>query len=91
LTWCCPFAKGGKVGLFGGLAMSKTIEHDGTLTTSPAHSGLVRVRWCGWAYPLKAMTSPRDGELGVVNLENLKSKVAMVYGQMNEPPGNRCI
>ncbi|HEY1460872.1 MAG TPA: F0F1 ATP synthase subunit beta [Casimicrobiaceae bacterium] len=87
----CPFAKGGKVGLFGGAGVGKTVtmlELINNIATK--HSGLSVFAGVG--------ERTREGndfyhemrDAGVVNMDNLpESKVAMVYGQMNEPPGNR--
>jgi len=87
----CPFAKGGKVGLFGGAGVGKTVamlELINNIATQ--HSGLSVFAGVG--------ERTREGndfyeemkEAGVIKLDNLpESKVAMVYGQMNEPPGNR--
>ncbi len=87
----CPFAKGGKVGLFGGAGVGKTVtmlELINNIATQ--HSGLSVFAGVG--------ERTREGndfyhemiEAGVVKLEDpTQSKVAMVYGQMNEPPGNR--
>ena len=87
----CPFAKGGKVGLFGGAGVGKTVNMMELINNiATAHSGLSVFAGVG--------ERTREGndfyhemqEAGVVNTENFKeSKVAMVYGQMNEPPGNR--
>ena len=87
----CPFAKGGKVGLFGGAGVGKTVAMMELINNiAKAHSGLSVFAGVG--------ERTREGndfyhemmESGVVNSENLgESKVAMVYGQMNEPPGNR--
>jgi len=87
----CPFAKGGKVGLFGGAGVGKTVNMMELINNiALKHSGLSVFAGVG--------ERTREGndfyhemqEAGVVNLENpLESKVAMVYGQMNEPPGNR--
>jgi len=87
----CPFAKGGKVGLFGGAGVGKTVNMMELINNiAKAHSGLSVFAGVG--------ERTREGndfyyemaESGVVNLdEKAKSKVAMVYGQMNEPPGNR--
>tara|TARA_B100000287_G_scaffold431903_1_gene490094 strand:- start:448 stop:1842 length:1395 start_codon:yes stop_codon:yes gene_type:complete len=87
----CPFAKGGKVGLFGGAGVGKTVNMMELINNiAKAHSGLSVFAGVG--------ERTREGndfyyemaESGVVNLENkAESKVAMVYGQMNEPPGNR--
>lgn len=87
----CPFAKGGKVGLFGGAGVGKTVNMMELINNiAKAHSGLSVFAGVG--------ERTREGndfyyemaDSGVVNLdEKAKSKVAMVYGQMNEPPGNR--
>ena len=87
----CPFAKGGKVGLFGGAGVGKTVNMMELINNiAKAHSGLSVFAGVG--------ERTREGndfyhemmESGVVNEKNLgESKVAMVYGQMNEPPGNR--
>ena len=87
----CPFAKGGKVGLFGGAGVGKTVNMMELINNiATEHSGLSVFAGVG--------ERTREGndfyyemqESKVVNVENLPgSKVAMVYGQMNEPPGNR--
>ena len=87
----CPFAKGGKVGLFGGAGVGKTVNMMELINNiAKAHSGLSVFAGVG--------ERTREGndfyhemmEAGVVDAKDLsKSKVAMVYGQMNEPPGNR--
>jgi F-type H+-transporting ATPase subunit beta len=87
----CPFAKGGKVGLFGGAGVGKTVNMLELINNiATQHAGLSVFAGVG--------ERTREGndfyhemiEAGVVKLDNLKeSKVAMVYGQMNEPPGNR--
>ncbi|HET6632056.1 MAG TPA: F0F1 ATP synthase subunit beta [Rhodanobacteraceae bacterium] len=87
----CPFAKGGKVGLFGGAGVGKTVNMLELINNiAKAHSGLSVFAGVG--------ERTREGndfyhemiESGVVNIKDLpESKVAMVYGQMNEPPGNR--
>jgi F-type H+/Na+-transporting ATPase subunit beta len=87
----CPFAKGGKVGLFGGAGVGKTVNMMELINNiATEHSGLSVFAGVG--------ERTREGndfyhemqESGVVNIEeHAKSKVAMVYGQMNEPPGNR--
>ncbi|HEY7871610.1 MAG TPA: F0F1 ATP synthase subunit beta [Rudaea sp.] len=86
-----PFAKGGKVGLFGGAGVGKTVNMLELINNiATQHSGLSVFAGVG--------ERTREGndfyhemiEAGVVNLKDLpQSKVAMVYGQMNEPPGNR--
>src|SRR5690554_6402113 len=87
----CPFAKGGKVGLFGGAGVGKTVNMMELINNiAKAHSGLSVFAGVG--------ERTREGndfyyemaESGVVNIDDkTKSKVAMVYGQMNELPGNR--
>lgn len=86
-----PFAKGGKVGLFGGAGVGKTVNMMELINNiATKHSGLSVFAGVG--------ERTREGndfyyemqESGVVNVEDFeKSKVSMVYGQMNEPPGNR--
>jgi F-type H+-transporting ATPase subunit beta len=81
-----PFAKGGKIGLFGGAGVGKTVTHDGADQQHRQGAlGSVRVRRRGRAYPRRQRLLPRDEG----DLDNVLDKVAMVYGQMNEPPGNR--
>ena len=87
----CPFAKGGKIGLFGGAGVGKTVNMMELINNiATKHSGLSVFAGVG--------ERTREGndfyyemqEAGVVNVDNFEdSKVAMVYGQMNEPPGNR--
>src|ERR1700716_2045756 len=87
----CPFAKGGKVGLFGGAGVGKTVNMLELINNiATQHAGLSVFAGVG--------ERTREGndfyhemiEAGVVKLDNLtESKVAMVFGQMNEPPGNR--
>ena len=87
----CPFAKGGKVGLFGGAGVGKTVNMMELINNiATEHSGLSVFTGVG--------ERTREGndfyhemqEAGVVDVKDFqKSKVAMVYGQMNEPPGNR--
>ncbi|MGI9250030.1 MAG: F0F1 ATP synthase subunit beta [Pseudohongiellaceae bacterium] len=85
----CPFAKGGKVGLFGGAGVGKTVNMMELINNiAKAHSGLSVFAGVG--------ERTREGndfyhemqESKVIDLEG-ESKVSMVYGQMNEPPGNR--
>lgn len=88
---CCPFAKGGKVGLFGGAGVGKTVNMMELINNiATEHSGLSVFAGVG--------ERTREGndfyfemqESGVVNIKKPSdSKVSMVYGQMNEPPGNR--
>ena len=85
----CPFAKGGKVGLFGGAGVGKTVNMMELINNIAVASG-------GLSVFAGVGERTREGndfyhemqESGVINLEG-ESKVAMVYGQMNEPPGNR--
>ncbi len=87
----CPFAKGGKVGLFGGAGVGKTVNMMELINNiATEHTGLSVFAGVGERI--------REGndfyfemqESKVVDVENFSnSKVAMVYGQMNEPPGNR--
>jgi F-type H+-transporting ATPase subunit beta len=86
-----PFAKGGKVGLFGGAGVGKTVNMLELINNiAKQYSGLSVFAGVG--------ERTREGndfyhemiESNVIDKENLSnSKVAMVYGQMNEPPGNR--
>ncbi len=87
----CPFAKGGKVGLFGGAGVGKTVNMMELINNiAKAHSGLSVFAGVGERTREGNDFCHEMADSGVVNLENLEeSKVAMVYGQMNEPPGNR--
>jgi F-type H+-transporting ATPase subunit beta len=86
-----PFAKGGKIGLFGGAGVGKTVNMLELINNiAKQHSGLSVFAGVG--------ERTREGndfyhemmDAGVIDAKDLsKSKVAMVYGQMNEPPGNR--
>ena len=80
----CPFAKGGKVGLFGGAGVGKTVNMMELIRNIAAeHSG----------YSVFAGVGERTREGNDFYYEmkesNVIDKVALVYGQMNEPPGNR--
>jgi F-type H+/Na+-transporting ATPase subunit beta len=87
----CPFAKGGKVGLFGGAGVGKTVNMLELINNiAKSYGGLSVFAGVG--------ERTREGndfyhemtDAGVINKDNLnESKVAMVFGQMNEPPGNR--
>ena len=87
----CPFAKGGKVGLFGGAGVGKTVNMLELINNiATQHAGLSVFAGVG--------ERTREGndfyhemiDAGVIKLDDIQqSKVAMVYGQMNEPPGNR--
>ena len=86
-----PYSKGGKIGLFGGAGVGKTVLIMELINNvAKAHSG----------YSVFAGVGERTREgndlyhemidSGVINIKNLaESKVALVYGQMNEPPGAR--
>jgi len=86
-----PYAKGGKIGLFGGAGVGKTVLIMELINNiAKAHGGFSVFAGVG--------ERTREGndlyhemmESGVINLEDQsKSKVALVYGQMNEPPGAR--
>ena len=87
----CPFAKGGKVGLFGGAGVGKTVNMMELINNiAKAHSGLSVFAGVGERTREGNDFYHEMADSKVVDLENLEnSKVAMVYGQMNEPPGNR--
>ena len=86
-----PYAKGGKIGLFGGAGVGKTVLIQELINNiAKVHSGFSVFAGVG--------ERTREGndlyyefiESGVINMDNLvESKVALVYGQMNEPPGAR--
>jgi F-type H+-transporting ATPase subunit beta len=87
----CPYSKGGKIGLFGGAGVGKTVLIQELINNiAKVHSGYSVFAGVG--------ERTREGndlyhefiESGVINIDDLtKSKVALVYGQMNEPPGAR--
>ncbi|MGB9428335.1 MAG: F0F1 ATP synthase subunit beta [Gammaproteobacteria bacterium] len=87
----CPFAKGGKVGLFGGAGVGKTVNMLELINNiAKEHSGLSVFAGVGERTREGNDFYHEMAESGVINLKSLNdSKVAMVYGQMNEPPGNR--
>ena len=87
----CPFAKGGKVGLFGGAGVGKTVNMMELINNiAKAHSGLSVFAGVGERTREGNDFYHEMSDSGVVVQEKLEdSKVAMVYGQMNEPPGNR--
>ncbi|CAN5337135.1 F0F1 ATP synthase subunit beta [soil metagenome] len=87
----CPFTKGGKVGAFGGAGVGKTVVIMELINNIAKQHG-------GFSVFAGVGERTREGndlymemsEAGVIDLENLEnSKVALVYGQMNEPPGAR--
>ncbi len=80
----CPFAKGGKIGLFGGAGVGKTVTMMELINNiAKKHSGLSVFAGVG--------ERTREGNDFYYEMKeaNVLDKVAMVYGQMNEPPGNR--
>jgi F-type H+-transporting ATPase subunit beta len=87
----CPFAKGGKIGLFGGAGVGKTVAMLELINNIAKSYGGVSV----FAGVGERTREGNDfyhemAEAGVIKMDNLAdSKVAMVFGQMNEPPGNR--
>ncbi|HEX8311902.1 MAG TPA: F0F1 ATP synthase subunit beta [Chthoniobacteraceae bacterium] len=87
----CPFTKGGKVGAFGGAGVGKTVVILELINNIAKQHG-------GFSVFAGVGERSREGndlyhemsEAGVINQQDLsKSKVALVYGQMNEPPGAR--
>jgi F-type H+-transporting ATPase subunit beta len=87
----CPFTKGGKVGAFGGAGVGKTVVIMELINNIAKEHG-------GYSIFAGVGERTREGndlywemsEAGVINQQDLsKSKVALVYGQMNEPPGAR--
>ncbi|MFZ2541224.1 MAG: F0F1 ATP synthase subunit beta [Gallionella sp.] len=87
----CPFAKGGKVGLFGGAGVGKTVNMLELINNiAKQHAGLSVFAGVGERTREGNDFYHEMSEAGVIKLDNLpESKVAMVFGQMNEPPGNR--
>ncbi len=87
----CPFAKGGKVGLFGGAGVGKTVNMLELINNiAKAHSGLSVFAGVGERTREGNDFYHEMSDAKVIVRDNLpESKVAMVYGQMNEPPGNR--
>ncbi len=87
----CPFAKGGKVGLFGGAGVGKTVNMLELINNiAKEHSGLSVFAGVGERTREGNDFYHEMAEAGVIKLDNMaESKVAMVFGQMNEPPGNR--
>ena len=87
----CPFAKGGKVGLFGGAGVGKTVNMLELINNiAKEHSGLSVFAGVGERTREGNDFYHEMSEANVIVQDDLsKSKVAMVFGQMNEPPGNR--
>ena len=80
----CPFAKGGKVGLFGGAGLGKTVTMLELINNiAREHSGLSVFAGVGERTREGNDFYHEMAEAGVLD------KIAMVFGQMNEPPGNR--
>ncbi|OHV08882.1 F0F1 ATP synthase subunit beta [Kushneria phosphatilytica] len=80
----CPFAKGGKVGLFGGAGVGKTVNMMELIRNiATEHSGYSVFTGVG--------ERTREGNDFYYEMQesNVLDKVSLVYGQMNEPPGNR--
>ncbi|MDD9876955.1 MAG: F0F1 ATP synthase subunit beta [Magnetovibrio sp.] len=86
----CPYAKGGKIGLFGGAGVGKTVLIMELINNVAKGHG-------GYSVFAGVGERTREGndlyhemiESGVIDLEGGESKAALVYGQMNEPPGAR--
>ena len=86
----CPYAKGGKVGLFGGAGVGKTVIIMELINNIAKGHG-------GYSVFAGVGERTREGndlyhemiESGVIDLEGSNSKAALVFGQMNEPPGAR--
>ncbi len=80
----CPFAKGGKVGLFGGAGVGKTVNMMELINNiAKQHSGVSVFAGVG------ERTREGNDFYHEMKDSNVLDKVAMVFGQMNEPPGNR--
>jgi F-type H+-transporting ATPase subunit beta len=86
----CPYSKGGKIGLFGGAGVGKTVTIQELINNiAKAHGGVSVFAGVG--------ERTREGndlyhemiDAGVIKTDGEGSKVALVYGQMNEPPGAR--
>ncbi len=86
----CPYAKGGKIGLFGGAGVGKTVIIMELINNIAKGHG-------GYSVFAGVGERTREGndlyhemiESGVIQLDGAGSKAALVYGQMNEPPGAR--
>src|SRR4051812_40921815 len=87
----CPFAKGSKIALFGGAGVGKTVTMLELINNiAKQHSGLSVFAGVGERTREGNDFYHEMSEAKVIRLDDLKeSKVAMVFGQMNEPPGNR--
>ena len=80
----CPFAKGGKVGLFGGAGVGKTVNMMELIRN-------IAVEHSGYSVFAGVGERTREGNDFYHEMKdsNVLDKVSLVYGQMNEPPGNR--
>jgi F-type H+-transporting ATPase subunit beta len=80
----CPFAKGGKVGLFGGAGVGKTVNMMELIRN-------IAIEHSGFSVFAGVGERTREGNdfYHEMNDSNVLDKVSLVYGQMNEPPGNR--
>jgi F-type H+/Na+-transporting ATPase subunit beta len=87
----CPFSKGGKVGAFGGAGVGKTVVIMELINNiAKGHGGYSVFAGVGERTREGNDLYTEMSEAGVINQKDLgKSKVALVYGQMNEPPGAR--
>ncbi len=80
----CPFAKGGKVGLFGGAGVGKTVNMMELIRN-------IAIEHSGYSVFTGVGERTREGNdfYHEMRESNVLDKVSLVYGQMNEPPGNR--
>ncbi|MCX6935961.1 MAG: F0F1 ATP synthase subunit beta, partial [Verrucomicrobia bacterium] len=87
----CPFTKGGKAGAFGGAGVGKTVVIMELINNiAKGHGGFSVFAGVGERTREGNDLYHEMAEAGVINLKDIsKSKVALVYGQMNEPPGAR--
>lgn len=87
----CPFLKGGKVGAFGGAGVGKTVVIMELINNiAKLHGGMSVFAGVGERTREGNDLYREMSEAGVINQDNLNaSKIALVYGQMNEPPGAR--
>ena len=87
----CPFAKGGKIGAFGGAGVGKTVVIMELINNiAKAHGGYSVFAGVGERTREGNDLYTEMSEAGVINQKDIsKSKIALVYGQMNEPPGAR--
>lgn len=87
----CPFLKGGKVGAFGGAGVGKTVVINELIhNVAKLHGGVSVFAGVGERTREGNDLYHEMSEAGVIKQDNLKeSKIALVYGQMNEPPGAR--